>query len=282
MASHPVIARLEEFAPTDATPRLVNAVLTAMPGVEPLPPYPGLAAAVAAMGGTGAQMAGATAHLGNEDIADILWMSALIDTGDRAASVVTGVRSAFKLFTGRGTEGNLSNALETDTQQRNDAVLKALAIAYLAWKSSEGSIPDRVKTFTASPAGQAIIAWYAAIEVALPFADNAAQGGGQLVDKLFSGAPEQMKRLTSLAGGKDLGGVGQALSALTAPIGKAVDAVRPHLDKVVGSAQKTLPGAVDASDKVAGILANVADVMPVYRYLGGRLAIESAVLRSRG
>lgn len=281
--SHPVLARLAEFSPTDATPRLVNAVLTAVPGVEPLPHYAGLASAVAALGGGSEQMAGATAQLDDEGIADILWMSALVDTGDRAVSVVTGFRSAFKLFTGRGQTDNLSDALETDTQQRNDAVLKALALAYMAWKGFDGSIPERVRAFTASPAGQACLAWYAAIEVALPFADNAAQGGGQLVDKLFSGgAPDQMKRMASLAPGKDLGGVGQALASLTAPISKAVDSVRPHLDKIVGSAQKNIPGAVDAGDKVAGILANAADVMPVYRYLGGRLAAEAAVIRARG
>lgn len=282
MSTHPILARLAEYKPGDTTVRVVDAVLTAVPGVKALPPYPALPAVVANLGLGADRLPAATAALAEEGLGDVLWMSDLVDSGDRAMSVVTGLRSAFELFRGRGTEGNLSRALETDNQQRNDAALKALALAYMAWKAFPGSIPERVRAFSSAPAGQALLAWYAAIELALPFADNAAQGGGQLVDRLFrSEGAAQLKKLGSMAPGRDLGGVGEALAALTEPIGRAVDAVRPHLGSVVNSAQKNLPGAVDAADKVAGVLANAADVLPVYRYLGGRLAAEAAVLRAR-
>jgi hypothetical protein len=279
--SDSVLTRLAEFAPTDATPRLVNAVLGALPGIEPLPAYPALATVVAALGGTAADMPGATAKLDDANTADILWMSGLVDTGDKGYAVVSGVSTALKFFFGKSE--NRAEALDTDDQQRNDAVLKAFALAYLAWKASDGPIAARAAAFASLPSGRALIAWYAAIEVALPFADNAATGGANVVDDLFERyGPAQFARLSALAGGRDLGGVQGALAALTGPIRTAVAAATPHVGTVADAAGKYLPGALNVGDKLAGLVATGADVMPVYRYLGGRLAAESVVLRGRG
>ncbi len=278
--SDTVLARLAEFAPADATPRLVNAVLSALPGIEPLPPYPALPSVVAALGGTAADMPLATAKLDDPDTADLLWMSSLVDTGDKGYAVVSGVSTALKFFFGKAEKR--ADALDTDDQQRNDAVLKAFALAYLAWKSSDGPIAGRAATFAAMPAGRALLAWYAAVEVALPFADNAVTGGGKVVDDLFDkyGAA-QFARLSALAGGRDLGGVQGALGALTGPIRTAVEGAWPHVGRVADAAGQYLPGALNVGDKLAGLVATGADVMPVYRYLGGRLAAESVVHRAR-
>ncbi|MDP2315233.1 MAG: hypothetical protein Q8P41_20210 [Pseudomonadota bacterium] len=278
--SDTVLARLAEFAPTDATARLVDTVFTALPGIDPLTPYPALASVVAALGGTAADMPKATAHLDDDASADILWMSGLVDTGDKGYAVVSGVSSALKFFFGK--KEARKELLDTDDQQRNDAVLKAFALAYLAWKSSDGPIPARAAAFARMPAGRALLAWYAAVEIALPFADNAVSGGAHVVDDLFEryGAA-QFARLSSLAGGKDLGGVQGALAALMGPIRAAVDAASPHVEKVAKAAGSYAPGALDVGDKLAGFVATGADVMPVYRYLGARLGAEAAVLRSR-
>ncbi|MDP2305007.1 MAG: hypothetical protein Q8P18_03165 [Pseudomonadota bacterium] len=279
--SDTVLARLAEFSPTDATPRLVDAVFTALPGIDPLPPYPALASVVAALGGTAADMPNATARLDDDASADILWMSGLVDTGDKGYAVVSGISTAFRFLFGKAE--SRTDALDTDIQQRNDAVLKGFALAYLAWKASDGPIAGRAAAFANMPAGRALIAWYASVEIALPFADNAISGGGKVVDDLFEkhGAA-QFTRLSSLAGGRDLGGVQSALTALIGPIRTAVDAAWPHVERVAKAAGDFLPGAMNVGDKVAGLVATGADVMPVYRYLGGRLAAEAGVLRARG
>src|SRR5688572_15675066 len=66
-------------------------------------------------------------------IGDILWMSNLMDAGDKGYAVMTGLMSAWKLFKGEGAA-----AFENDAQQRNDAVLKGLGLAYMVFKAYPG------------------------------------------------------------------------------------------------------------------------------------------------
>lgn len=271
--SDTVLARLAEFSPTDTTPRLVNAVFSVVPGAPPLVPYPAMPVVCGALGGGAEHMAGVSAHLEDAEVHDILWMSGLVDTGDRGYAVVTGVSSALKLFFGSAPK---AEALDTDVQQRNDAVLKAIALAYLAWKATPGSITR----FTQFPAGRALLSWYAAVEVALPFSDNAAVAGGSFFSRLIdTHGAEQMKRFSGLLGGKGSDGVPGALSALTGPIQETLASVQPHAQKIAATVNQYLPGAMTAADVSAGVLANAADVLPVYRYLGGRLAAEAVVAR---
>lgn len=274
-----LLARLSEFSAEDKTPRIVQAIFKVVPGSPEMPAYPALPSVVAALGGSGADVAAATAHIQDESVQDVLWMSGLIDTGDRGYAVLTGLSSAMSLFFG----SNKAAALETDTQQRNDAVLKAIAISYMAWKAFDGSIVDRAKAFAACPSGKAILSYYAAIEIALPFADNAVVAGGETLSSLMDkyGAA-QLQKFSQLTGGKNTDGVAGALSALTGPIESAIATVRPHAAKIAEVAKNNLPGALATGDKVAGVLAGVADVLPVYRYLGARLAAESAVIKARG
>lgn len=276
--SESVLSRLAEFGPDDKTPRLVSAIFSAVPGAPELPHYLGLANAVAALGGTPADMPKATNHLHDPDLADVLWMSGLVDTGDKGYAVVTGLSSALGMFFGK----TASQAMETDDQQRNDAVLKAFALAYLAWKATPGTVPERAANFAKLPAGRALLTYYAAVEIALPFADNAMIGSANAVSGLMDkyGA-EQLKRFSGMLGGKSAEGVQGALASLLGPIDQAVTTVRPHAQRIANQARTHLPTAMNVADKAAGVLANVADVMPVYRYLGSRLAAEGAAFRAR-
>lgn len=280
--SETVQSRLAEFKPTDASFRLVQTVLKIIPGAPAFPPYAGLADAVAAMGGNPEEVAAATPHLADEDIANVLWMSRMVDMGDRGYAIFTGLSSALCLFFGRSNAEKRSDALDTDVQQRNDAVLKALAIAYLTWRAFPGSLADRARWLTHTPSGQALLNYYAAIEIGLPFADNALLAGGRLVDDLFDryGAL-QLDRMGSLAEGRDMGGVSGMLGHLTGSIKQVIDQVTPYLATIALRAREFVPTALEVEDKVAGALATAADVLPVYRLLGGRLAAEAAVVRGR-
>ena len=275
-----ILTSLAGFQPTDPTARLVTGLMNIVPGAPPLVPYPALASVVASVGGAASDVAGATAQLENEELLDVLWMTDLVDTGDRGYAIFTGVGSALKLFFGK--KENRAQALETDNQQRNDAVLKALALSYLVWKAYPGTIPQRATAFAESPAGRQLLIYYAAVEIGLPFADNAALAGGRLFDDLMARhGKDQLARMASLAGGRDLGQVGEALSAVTGTIRSTIEQVRPHLDKIAGALKTHAPGAATATDRAAGVLANVADVMPVYRMMGARVAAEAAVARGR-
>lgn len=278
--SDTVIARLAEFQPSDLTCKAVSAVMTIVPGSPELVPYPGMHQVVSNLGDDPALVAKAMKYVGDDQVTDVLWMSRMIDHGDRGYAIFTGVASALSLFFKKKT---VSEALETDKQQRNDAVLKAFALGYLAWKAFPGTIPERTKMFAATPAGRSLLTWYAATEIGLPFADNALIGGGRLFDDFMDKyGSEQLARLSGMATGRDIDGAGEALDGLRGTIRENIDKVRPHLDRIGGAVQEYAPTVMNTADKAAGIAANVADVMPVYKMLGARLAAEGAVVRARG
>jgi len=213
---------------------------------------------------------------GNEQIGNIIWMAKLLDAGDKGYAVITGLATAFKLFQGKGIE-----ALETDDQQRNDAVLKALGLAYMVYHAYPGTLAERATAFRKSPTGQALAIYYGTVEVALPFADNAAfAGGSALANLLDSEGQAQSQRLAQMAGGGDLQGAMQMMSQLTGQLQTISNYTSDYIKPVSDAVGPYLPDAMNAADKAAGVIANAADVMPVYRLLGGRLAAESAALRA--
>ena len=127
-------------------------------------------------------------------------------------------------------------ALETDTQQRNDAIVKALAIAYMAYRAFPGTLQERTQRFVACSTGQNLLVYYAAVEVGLPFADNALLAGGNIMDGLLGDhVEEQVSRLASLAGGRSLGDVSGMLQQLTGWMQTAVDTTAPYIDTVAQS-----------------------------------------------
>lgn len=172
-------------------------------------------------------------------------------------------------------------ALETDPQQRNDAILKALAIAYMAHRAFPGSLTERAQRFVNSPAGESLLVYYAAVEVGLPFADNALLSGGKMVDSLIGDQVDtQLARLGQMASGRSLGETAGMLQQLTGWMQSAVGVVSPYIDSIANGAQQYLPISANVTDKLTGLAANAADVMPCYRLLGARLAAEAAILRA--
>jgi hypothetical protein len=267
---------LMEFKPDDYSVRLVGSVLGVLPGAPSFNHWPNLAGAVNDLGVPTGQARGAMGFAGAEPIADVLWMSRLLDKGDKGYAIFTGARSAVRFFF-----GDRAKALDTDAQQRNDAVLKSLGLAYMAWKAFDGTVPERAAAFRASQSGQAMIYYYAAIEVGLPFADNALLKGGAILEDLFGDlGSSQVERLAGMAGGRDLGGVQEMLTSLSGALRAAVDSAAPYIEPVANAAKTYLPGALDTTDKLAGAVAGAADILPVYRLLGGRLAAEAAILKA--
>lgn len=269
---------LAEFKPEDYTVRLVNSVFKVVPYAPALPTYRTMDDVVVALGGAPNPplAAKARAQAMQQDIQDVLWMSRLLDTGDKGYAVFTGLKSAFNLVRGQ------QNALETDDQQRNDAVLKAIGLAYLAYNAFPGSLAERAEAFRTAPAGQALVMYYAAIEVALPFADNAATAGGNLIGGwLQKDGAAQAQRLASMGGGKSMEEAYGMLQSMTQGIQRVVDHASQYAKPIAESAKQYAPGALGTADKVAGVVATAADMMPVYTWLGGRLAAEGAVYRAQ-
>jgi hypothetical protein len=209
-----------------------------------------------------------------------LWMIRALDTADSGLGAFSGVRSAVALYQAANHQERL-DALETDTQQSIDAVLKGLAIAFVAYKLFPGDLSQKVAAFRKTTTGQALIFYYAAIEVGLPFADNAVSGGGSLVQSLFDrfGA-EQQDKLAAVAGAEEAAQAMTMMQQLLGPVDAMVGMAREHLGGIASAASGFLAGALDVGDKVAGVAATSADLLPVYRFLGARLVAEACLLRA--
>lgn len=272
---------LDEFNEESLTFKLLTGVYTAVPYSPAFPHWRSVDDAVRTLKPDATQedlIRAQQIAQTNQEVANILWMAKLLDAGDKGYAIVTGLHTAFKLFKGQGME-----ALETDDQQRNDAILKALGLAYMVYYAYPGTVQQKAIAFRDSPTGQAMMMYYGSIEVALPFADNVAQyAGGSLSNMLNNEAGGQANRLAQMAQGHNLEGAIQMLSELTDRLQRVADHATNHIKPVAEQIGPYVAGGANIADKAAGALANAADVMPVYRLLGSRLAAESAARRALG
>jgi hypothetical protein len=268
-------AALSKFSPDDYTVRLCNVIFGSIPFAPKQAQYTNMQQAIEALFPAATPQVASRAYqlAGRDEVGSALWMASALDTGDAGIAVYSGVKSAVGYFF-----CDRQNAFETDTQQGIDSAMKFLGIAYSVMKLFPGGIAEKIGHYHSTPAGQGISFYYAAIEVALPFADNIATGGSQLVKQL-------MDKYGSSAAGK-LGPAGagaaaeaqQAVVAMMGPVQGVVTQVGPHSQTIAQKVKDYLPGVANATDKIAGAVATAADALPVYRYLGARLACESCIL----
>lgn len=275
---HDIDQMLGEFAEDDYTPRLCRGIFKVVPFAPPLPHYGSLVETLQILQPEAKRKALDRARelTQTEDYQRALWMLNAMDAADTGISLYSGLSSAVKLY--KAGDGEKLDALETDTQQAADAVLKGLGLAFVAYHMFPGSLAERADAFQKSETGKALMLYYAAVEVGLPFADNALLGGGQFLSGLYDrfGAEkfEEFSGVTGEAGAQQAAGM---LKQLMGPLEKLIGMASKYLKPMAEAAVQNLPKALDAADKVAGVAATGADAMPVYRYLGSRLVAERAV-----
>jgi hypothetical protein len=209
-----------------------------------------------------------------------LWMVRALDAADSGLGVFSGVKSAIAMYQAKTGQARI-DALETDTQQSIDAVLKGLAMAFVIHKLFPGSISEKVAAFRSTNTGQAFVFYYAAVEVGLPFADNALLGGGSLVKSLFERfGPDQQAKLAAVAGPEEAEQAMSMMQQLMAPVETMAGMAKEHLGGIANAAAGVASTALDVGDKVAGMAATGADFLQVYRFLGARLVAEACLRRA--
>lgn len=273
-----LIAAIQEFDEGDRTVQLVNAVMRIVPRA---PDY--THAARLKMLAQQLRVAPSPENmnrirgLAQEDrVTDALWMASALDTTDKAYGVYSGVKQAVNLFFG-GKRRNV----DFDTAQRNDAALKALGIAYMVHKAIPGSVSDKAKAFADYESGQMLIAYYAGMEIALPFADNlVTDGPGFLDDLLSSTLGKQIQRLSALPGVGSLDGVQDTLTAISGSLKNGVNRAQDKAPKLADAARRVVPAVSRVTDVATGMAAQGADLMPVYRLLGARFIGEATIRRA--
>ena len=268
------------FKNDDYSMKLCNAIFSVVPGVEPMGFYESFGDAVRTVtpSSTPEQVDKAYKLTQEEDPQEALWVLDALDTGDKGIAVYTGLKSAFNLFFGSAKTN--PNRFESDPQQATDAALKGLGLAYAIAKLFPGTVAEKVAMFNRVPAGKHILTYYAVMELAVPFTDNALTGSGHLMQDLMTkygkDGSSKMLALAGAAGAEQATGV---LTQITAQLneltGKVAEFVGPVTDKV----KQHMPGALGGADKVAGMVATGADLMPIWGLLGSRLVAESCAYR---
>ncbi len=196
----------------------------------------------------------------------------LLDKGDKGIALYSGVRGVYKAVKRTG------DALETDPQQLADAALKAVGVAWMAWRIFPGDATQKAAALWSSPAGSALLGYYVAVDVALPFTDNVLTSGGAFFrDVVFKAAGENAVRLAAVGDAHQALGFLESLTTrLSEFTGKAAQFIEP----ITRMAAERLPKVAAGADAVAGVLATAADALSVYRYLGGQLVLEACLQRA--
>ncbi len=191
-----------------------------------------------------------------------------LDKGDKGIAIFSGLRTAYKAA--RGQEG----ALEMDPQQAADAGLKAVGISWATWKLFPGSPADKVRALTSTEAGRALLAWYVAADLVLPFADNLASGGINAITGMISGqAAENAQRLAAVAGGEAQEAAGM-LTHLMATLESGVGQAAAYAEPLAAYVSAQVPNILGTADKVTGVVATGVDALNSYRLIGASLVAE--------
>lgn len=210
-------------------------------------------------------------------VSAILWMGKVMDSADKGIAVMGGLMNAFRLISGKGANA----ALETDPQQAADAAIKAIGVSYIASKAYPGSLSERAALLQQSDTGRALLIYYAAMEVGLPFADNLAQAGAEGFQKIVgSRLAEQQSKLAGLAPGVDLNEAGGMMSQISGQVQAIAATAVQYVGPITQQASAYLPGIANVADKAAGAVATGVDMLDVYTVLSARIAAEVAARKA--
>ena len=272
---------LGEFKEDDYTVKVCSTIFSAVPGGPEFQFYNSLEGACDRLN-AGGDYDAAKKISKSEDMEKALWVADAIDKADSVLGVYTGIKNVMALF---GKKEEKKSTYEGDPQQATDAAIKALGLAYMIHKMFPGGIGEKIGNFKDLKAGQEIAVYYATAEVALPFADNLAEGGADLVTKITERYKGDMVSKFGGFAGKDAveqasGVLGQFTSSLDGYVEQAKGHTGPIIDKI----KSFLPSAAQAlniADSVTGAAATGVDMMPVWRFLGARAVAEASIVRAQ-
>jgi len=272
---------LGQYNESDYSVKLCGSIFGVIPGLQPFQFYNNLEGAAARLaGGDTAVLEKARETASTPDIQTAVWVADAVDKADMGISVVSGIKNILSIFGGT----RQASTFDADPQQAVDSVMKAAAMAYMIHKLFPGEISGKISLFRETPAGNEMAMYYAMAEVALPFADNLVSGGASLISNLFSRHSSDMtQKFSAVVGGEGMKEAGTVLEKFQEPLGEYVDIAKGHTGTVMQSVRSFLPSAAtvgNVADSVTGAAATAMDVMPVWRFLGSRLAAEACVIRA--
>ncbi|MBL8019525.1 MAG: hypothetical protein JNM27_07675 [Leptospirales bacterium] len=267
---------LSQFKQDDYSVKICSNLFSVVPFAPPFQFYNSMDGAASRLGNAGA-LAQANQIAGTEDVQKAVWVADALDTSDKLIAGYAGVKNLLSLF----SDTPKARTFESDPQQATDAALKALGLAYMIYRLFPGSVTEKAKHFLEVPAGQEVGLYFAVAEVTLPFADNVAEGGAGLVQKLVSKHKGDIEsKFASFAGGDQVKNAVSMLESLVKPLDEYVSKAKQYANPVADKIKQYLPSAMNLADSATGVMATGVDLMPIWSFLGGRLAAEACVYRA--
>ncbi len=278
----PVTTSLQQFQEKDFTVKVCRLLFENLPKAPPFTYYRDLNGAAQRLGVfESAELNSAMVEAANSEPARrTIWVADKLDLADATLATYAGISNAFSWFTGGKPGGH---AFESDRPQAIDAVLKIIGVSYMTNKLFEGTVREKVAQLLALPAGREMILYLCVAEVALPFFDNVVAGGWEFASKhLQSSMAEGAAKFGQVTGERATEDLKGMFDGMNNVLGQTMNNVHGHLGPVAEKLKGTMPAILNVTDSVTGLLATSLDALPVWRFLGARLAAEASVQRAGG
>lgn len=269
---------LVDFKESDASVRVASMLFSVFPFSPPFEYYFNLKGAVrrAARTEDPAVVERAKELARSEDVLKALKVASVVDKADGGLGIYTGIKNAYDAAKNKDRK----RTFEADPQQAADAGLKAVALSYMIAVLYPGSVAEKVKLFLETPAGQELALYYAGIEIALPFTDNLIEASGSWMSTLLENTGSQESRFSDFAGSLPFEQARAILEAMKNQIDATLTKVKPYLDPLREKVAAIAPTALNVADSTTGAVATALDVLPVWKFLGARLAAEACAVRA--
>lgn len=275
----PVTEVLGGFGQSALTVRVNRVLFQAIPGAPEFVHYNDVVGAASRLGQTSSSAfeAELAAELSRDDTRRVLWVARKIDLADATLASYSGISTAISWLVG-GQAGR--KAFESDRQQTIDAGLKVLDTACMT-KLFPGTVRERVQALAALPAGREMLLYLCVVEIALPFLDNVIEKGWDFTrQNIADVAGETESRFGQVVGGADLGEIRATAEEVNGCLARSMGALRENLVPIVARLRGAMPTVLNLTGSATGAMAIALDAMPVWSYLGARLAAEACVLRA--
>jgi len=166
---------------------------------------------------------------------------------------------------------------EADPQQAIDACIKAIALGYMIHLTSKD---NPIKTFFELKAGAELFYYFIMVELALPFTDNLLEEGGKFLYKILQQKESEIEnRFTNFADPTSYQQAKGILLSLSEQMDRIAIALSQNIKPFEEQLKNKLPSILNVTDSITGSIATFLDIMPIWKFLGARLATEAAIYR---
>lgn len=197
-----------------------------------------------------------------------------IDKVDSGLGIFTGFKNTYDTI----KKNDKKRTFESDPQQAIDAGLKAIALAYIISNTSKY---NPLQTFLELKAGQELLYYFLTVELALPFTDNLMEEGGKFLYKILQQKESEIKnRFTNFTDDSSYQQAINILNTMSEKIDKIAVLISQNIKPFESQLKNKLPTILNVADSLSGGIATFLDIMPVWKFLGARVAAEAAIYKA--